>query len=130
MLWDRTRALALGTALWTMAAAGCGNPAAPDLEIAPIQVESVEVLVLESFPPQAAARVRGVVGDGCSTLHSVEQARSGSTVTLTILRERPAGAICTQIARLYDETIRLEGAFPPGRYVLRVNGLETVFTTQ
>ena len=128
MLMDRRRVLA--PALWAMAAVGCGSPAAPDLEIAPIQVESVEVLVLESFPPQAAARVRGVVGDGCSTLHSVEQARSGSTVTLTILRERPAGAICTQIARLYDETIRLEGAFPPGRYVLRVNGLETVFTTQ
>jgi hypothetical protein len=34
------------------------------------------------------------------------------------------------MARLYDETIPLEGTFPPGRYVLRVNGTETSFATE
>jgi len=102
----------------------------PDVTIDPIQIDSVDVQVQESSPPRAAARVQGVIGDGCSTLHSVEQERSGSTVTLTILRERPIDAICTQIARLYDETIPLEGTFSPGRYVLRVNDVETAFTTE
>jgi len=111
---------------------GCGsdNATTSGVEIGPIQVDSVEVQVLESSPPRAAAHVQGVIGDGCSELHSVEQERSGSTVNLTILRERPLDAVCIQIARLYDDTIPLEGTFPPGRYVLRVNSLETVFTTE
>jgi hypothetical protein len=116
--------------LAALLASGCGrpNPASSDVVIDPIQVESVEVVVAESDPPQASAHVRGVIGDGCSSLHPVEQERTGSTVVLTILRERPANAICTQIALLYDDTIRLEGTFPPGAYVLRVNGTETSFT--
>ncbi len=114
-------------ALW---ACGRSSPASGDLVIDPIQVESVEVLVQPGDPPQASAHVHGVIGDGCSSLHSVEQERTGSTVVLTILRQRPANAICIQIARLYDDTIRLEGAFPPGAYVLRVNGTETPFTTE
>ena len=98
--------------------------------IDPIHVESVEVIVQAGDPPQASAHVRGVLGDGCSSVHSVEQERSGNTVVLTILKQRPANAICIQIARLYDETIRLEGAFPPGDYVLRVNGTQTSFATK
>jgi len=119
--------------LWLSLACGCGQAdrlADPPLEISPILVDSVEVLVQESSPPRASARVQGVIGDGCSSVHSVQQVRSGSTVTLTILRERPPNAICIQIALLYDETIPLEGTFPPGRYVLRVNGIETPFTTE
>jgi hypothetical protein len=115
---------------FALAACDRSSPASSDLLIDPIQVDSVDVLVQESSPPQASAHVRGVIGDGCSSLHSVEQERSGTTVVLTILRQRPANAMCIQIARLYDDTIRLEGTFPPGRYVLRVNGVETPFTTQ
>lgn len=117
---------------WLSLACGCGQAyrlTDPPLEISPILVDSVEVLVQESSPPRASARVKGVIGDGCSSVHSVQQERSGSTVTLTILRQRPPNAICIQIALLYDETIPLEGTFPPGRYVLRVNDLETPFTT-
>ena len=127
-----TRRLAVAGLSAPLSLAGCGQPppAASDLVIQPIQVDSVDVLVQESSPPQASAHVQGVIGDGCSSLHSVEQQRSETTVVLTILRRRPADAICTQIAKLYDETIRLEGTFPPGRYVLLVNGLETSFTTQ
>jgi hypothetical protein len=108
------------------------SPAGPDsdLLIEPIQIESVEVLILESSPPQASSHVRGILGDGCSGLHSVGQQRSGNIVTVTILRERPRHAICIQIAKLYDDVIRLEGSFPPGVYQLRVNAFETTFTTQ
>jgi hypothetical protein len=60
----------------------------------------------------------------------VGQQRSGNIVTVTILRERPRHAICIQIAKLYDDVIRLEGSFPPGVYQLRVNAFETTFTTQ
>jgi hypothetical protein len=114
-----------------MALAACaGSPTSPDVVVEPIAIESVSVAVLESSPPQASAHVQGFIGDGCSDLKSVEQQRTGEVVTVTILRQRQQDAICTQIAKLYDEVIRLEGTFPPGRYVLRVNDTETVFTTE
>jgi hypothetical protein len=98
--------------------------------VEPIQIDGVEVLILESAPPQAQAHVTGVIGDGCAELDSVTQSRSGNTVTVTILRTRPREAVCTQIAKLYDETIPLEGTFPAGEYVLKVNDFSTTFTTQ
>jgi hypothetical protein len=111
-------------------AQGCSSPATPDVVIEPIQVDSVEVLIQESAPLQVSAHVTGVLGDGCATLHSVEQHRSGTTVTVTILRERPRDAVCTQIAKLYDEVIRLDGEFPPETYLLKVNAVEAGFTTR
>jgi hypothetical protein len=104
----------------------CG--ASQDLTIEPISIDSVEVLVGTSVPVTVEVQVHGVVGDGCSVLHSVQQERSGSTVTIAILRERPRDAFCTQIARLYDARIRLEGAFPSGSYLVRVNEVERAFS--
>ena len=128
MSWTR-----LGVAILALAGAplalGCGTPATPDVVTEPIQIDRVDVAILESSPPQATALVQGVIGDGCSSVHSVTQQRTGNVVTVTILRERPREAICTQIAKLYDETIRLEGTFPPGDYVLRVNSVEKPFST-
>jgi hypothetical protein len=68
-----------------------------------------------------------VVGDGCTELSGVTTARSGNSVTVTILSTRPEEAICIQIARLYDATLALPGDFPPGQYVLRVNSVEKTF---
>jgi len=106
----------------------CTSPSSPTVIVDPITIDSVSVQ-LSGDPARPVARVRGVVGDGCSSLHSVSQTRAGSAVTVTILRERPKDAICTQLAKLYDERIPLDGSFPPGRYTLRVNAFETAFET-
>lgn len=105
-----------------------GSPASPDLIIDPIQIDSVEVLVGTSVPATVDVHIQGIVGDGCSTVHSVTQVRSGSTVSITILRQRPRDAICTQIARLYDAYIRLESTFSRGSYQVRVNEVERAFS--
>ena len=128
--WRPGAMAAIGfTALLAVACAS-SNPAGAGPLVEPIQIDSVDVRILESSPPQAVAHVQGFLGDGCSEFHSLSQSRSGSTITLTILRQRPRDAICTQIAKLYDADIPLEGQYPPGRYVLRVNGVEKAFTTE
>ena len=109
--------------------AACGrSPAAPAPTpaqlIRPIQVDSVQALVQAA---QVSVRVRGVVGDGCTELASVTVIRADAGVDILILSQRPAEAICTQIARLYDETLRVAGEFAAGHYVLRVNSVETSF---
>jgi hypothetical protein len=123
------RGMALGAifALTLAATVGCGSSTAPDstrLITRPIQVDSVEVLLQEGRP---AAHVRGVIGDGCTELSAITLERAGTLVTITIVSTRPEEAICTQIAKLYDDVLRLPGDFPAGRYVLRVNTAETTF---
>ena len=95
--------------------------------VLPAQVDSVTVQLTATQPVQALARVRGVVGDGCSSLLPITQQRDGNHITLTIQRQRPAGAICIQIATLFDETVPLEGPFPPGSYQLSANDVTVGF---
>ena len=117
--------LPLGLAL-LLAVACHGTPSAPpdtSVIVRPIHVDSVEVL-LDAAP---AAHVRGIVGDGCTELDGVTQARTGSAIEITILSRRPADAICTQIAKVYDAVLPLAGAFPSGPYVVTVNGVAAPF---
>lgn len=93
-------------------------------------VETVDVRIAESFPVQVYADVTGVLGDGCTTLHAIEQSRDGNKINVAILTERPANAVCTMIAVLLEESVKLEGEFPPGRYELTVNQVTTEFEVQ
>src|SRR5690349_18246448 len=89
--------------LLVVAGVGCGGaPTEGDLVIEPISIDTVDVVVQAGTP--------------------------AAHVTVSILRQRPRDAICTQIARLYDDVIRLEGSYPAGGYLLRVNGVERPFT--
>lgn len=106
------------------------QPPARDVTIEPIQIEQVEVRIAESFPVQVFAHVTGFIGDGCSSALPAEQQREGNTITLTINRQRPTEAMCTMIAKIYDENIRLAGDFPPGEYVLKVNATTQTFSVQ
>ena len=121
---------ALAGVLLSGLCAACASVTGPDskLLIDPIQIDAVDVLLQESFPVQASAHVQGIVGDGCSELLPPVQVRAGNQIALTIQRARPRDAICTQIAKLYDETLRLEGSFPPGAYRLTVNSVVRDFT--
>jgi hypothetical protein len=109
-----------------LGAAACSAPMTapptPKTVARPIQVDSVEVVLAP-----LSTHVRGVIGDGCTELSGVSMQRSGNAVSITIWSLRPEGAICTQIAKLYDATLALPGEFPPGEYVLRVNSVEKTF---
>jgi hypothetical protein len=94
-----------------------------------IQVDSLEIVRNASSPSGLGVRVRGVVGDGCTELIlPITQEREGALVQIRILRQRPADAICTQIAKLFDQVVPLLGEFPPGRYIVRVNDSEIAFS--
>lgn len=125
MIGRSARVAVVGVVALAGAGAACGSsaPEPPRTIVRPIQIDSVDVTLA---PP--SARVRGVIGDGCTELSGVTTQRSGNTVTLTILSTRPAEAICTQIAKLYDAVLALPGDFPPGQYVVRVNSVEKTFT--
>ncbi len=92
-----------------------------------LQVDNVEVQVAESSPPQVSARVQGTLGNGCFSLGEIRQQRNGNTIEVTITTKHSGSEVCTMIAQMVDEKISLEGDFPPGEYIVRVNGIERTF---
>ena len=92
-------------------------------------IESIETLILESFPVQVHVRVRGILGDSCTTLHQITQKRVENTFTITVTTARPADAICADIITRFEESIALDVyGLPAGMYIVDVNGVRDTFT--
>lgn len=104
------------------------TPDAPgEFEYGLMGVDEVDVRVLGPAPAEVEVRVMGVLGDACTEFDSVEQARDGDTVRLTLGTRRPAEMLCAQMARVYERTVRLEGTFEVGTYRVVANGIEAAF---
>ena len=111
--------------LGSNACADAGRTGSSDTE-GLLTVQRIEVNVVRSVPSGVFVRVHGVVLNGCTVLGTVAQHRTGHTITVTI----PTHAqhhICTMMARLIDETIRLNGDFTSGSYTVNVNGVVAQF---
>jgi hypothetical protein len=94
-------------------------------------VESVDVLILESFPVQVNARVTGNLPDLCTQLGEPVQAREGNTFTVTLPTTREAGVPCAEALTPFEVTIALDVLdLPAGEYTVNVNGVTGTFTLQ
>lgn len=83
----------------------------------------VDVIVMESFPPQVELHVRGEHPDGCELPVIVEEAHNDKQITIAIYRELPPDLICPMMLQPYEQTIRLSGTFDVGvTYTFDVNG--------
>lgn len=92
-------------------------------------VESIEIMILESFPVQVNVHVTGFLGDGCTTLGEIVTRQEGETFFVSIGTQRPADAICTQIAAVFEENVPLDvNGLPAGTYQVNVNGVTDAFT--
>src|SRR5262245_32012454 len=94
-----------------------------------LKIDGIEVKIVRTpQPPHVMVRVHGLLLDGCTSLGAVSQRREANVVTLTIATKHSGAQVCTSMAKILDETIRLEGAFQPGEYVVRVNGVAHRFS--
>jgi hypothetical protein len=91
-------------------------------------IETVDAMILESFPVQISLHVTGYQPDGCTFPVQVEQTRDGNTISVKIYRILPPDIMCTMQLVPYDENIRLDGGFESGEYTIDVNG--TVVTVK
>lgn len=87
-------------------------------------VENVEVLILESFPPQLQITVTGYHPDGCRYPVQTETSIDGTDITVRIFRAVPADVVCTMNVVPYEDTLNL-GAVDPATYTLHVNDFTT-----
>lgn len=92
-------------------------------------IESVEVIIMESYPVQVSLNVIGYIPDGCEAETIITFSVAGNTHTIEIYRELPAEVGCIAIVVDYQETLYL-GAFAPGDYIFDVNGVIATATIE
>ncbi|HLF87505.1 MAG TPA: NBR1-Ig-like domain-containing protein [Anaerolineales bacterium] len=89
-------------------------------------VDSIELLIAESFPVQVFATVRGSLPDGCTTLDQIIPTREGKTFTVSITTIRPADQVCTEALVPFEENFPLDvNGLPAGTYTVVVNTTTT-----
>ncbi len=97
----------------------------------PASVESVDVVLRESFPVMVDVVTRGYLPDGCSELGEVNQQLVGNTfrVNLEARRLKDGDVMCTQALQEFEKTIALENVIgiSAGEYIVDVNGVQKTF---
>jgi hypothetical protein len=89
-------------------------------------VDSVDVLIAESFPVQANAIARGNLPDGCTTIDQIISTQDGNTFNVSITTIRPANQVCTQALVPFEESFALDvNGLPAGDYTVVVNTTAT-----
>jgi inhibitor of cysteine peptidase len=93
-------------------------------------VESISVLLLESFPLQARAVITGFVPDGCTELDEITVEYQDGTFLLTLTTRKPEGDIvCTEAIVPFEESVPLEIAgLKAGTYKVIAQDQSTEFS--
>ena len=103
--------------------------------VEPAPIESVEILVMESFPPQYGVHIVSGLPSGCAEFVSAEVVeRTGTTIRTEVLNRMPApnaAIACTMIYGMHESNVMLGSDFESGvTYTVDVNGELTEFTAQ
>ena len=115
----------------TPPANGGGAPPAGGTE-APVElqteVESIDVLILESFPVQVNAVIRGTLPDACAYVEDAIQEREGNTFRLTLQLAWHPDRRCMPAATPFEHTVALAVAgLPAGTYTVESHGATATF---
>ncbi len=93
-----------------------------------VVVDELRLNVMESFPIQVSATVKGHLADGCVVLEGIKVSRDEDTFTLTFETHREGDA-CTQALVPFEETVMLEvEGLPAGTYTVVAGEMSETFT--
>ena len=99
----------------------------------PAPIESVEVQIAESVPPQYFLLVRSGLPNGCVRFGGYEVQRDGDTVHVKVTNLKPGdkNVMCTQVYGIAENRIPLGSDFKPGKkYTVVVNDVVEAFVAQ
>ncbi len=92
-------------------------------------VESVDVMLLESFPLQVRVGVAGQLSDPCTTLGEPRVRRDGDTFRVELPTTRDPAKVCAQVLVPFETTVPLDvHGLPKGTYTVDVEGTTASFT--
>lgn len=95
-----------------------------------VYIDQVEINIMESFPLQVNAVVKGNLPDGCTkiTEHYVEKV-DDHTFEILIITQRPGDMMCTEALVPFEEIIALDvNGLPAGTYTVNAYGKTAEFT--
>lgn len=94
----------------------------------PVYIDSVDVLLLESWPVQVRVAIRGSLPTPCHFLAwDLGEADGDGRIVLSVFSTVDMDQVCIQVLHPFQQTIDA-GSFTSGSYVLVVNGVEYPFT--
>jgi len=94
----------------------------------PVFVDSVEILLLESWPVQVRVLLKGHLPTPCHTLGwDLGEPDADGRIVLDLFSTADPDEICIQMLQAFEQTIDI-GSFTSGSYVLVVDGVEYPFT--
>lgn len=95
-------------------------------------VESLEILLLESFPLQAQAIISGYTPDGCTEIDEITVERDQQEFIINVITRRPSGDVaCTQALVPFEETVDLDiEGLEAGTYTVIAQDQEATFTLE
>lgn len=92
-------------------------------------VDSIDIMMLESFPVQVNVVARGNLPDSCTQIDDAIAQRTDDVFRVVITTIRPPDAVCTQGLVPFEESISLDVAgLPAGAYTVNVNDVSGTFT--
>ncbi len=92
-------------------------------------VDSVEVLILESFPVQIHVSAQGFLPDSCTQIDDIIVQQEGQLFGVAMTTVREPEQVCAQALVPFEESIPLDVlGLPAGTYTVAVNGVEGSFT--
>ena len=107
-------------------------PFPTQLELAPI--ESAEIVVAESFPPQYFVAIVSGLPNGCVEFERIDLTRDGTTIQIDVWNRVPeptAEIACTLVFGLADHNVALGSDFEPGvEYTVQINDITRSFVAQ
>lgn len=100
---------------------GAGPPTGEDGVRGPVYLDETELLVMESYPVQAALRLKGQLPTPCHQLRWQVADPAAGAIEVEVYSIAPLGPDCIQVLEAFEETIPL-GAIAGGPYAVTVNG--------
>jgi hypothetical protein len=97
----------------------------------PAPIESVEVLVLESFPVQVNVKISGYLPTPCHKLGAISTSRpDANTFQIDVPMSLPSpDQVCIEVIEPFEQTVSLDVAgLKAGTYTVKVNDITEQFT--
>jgi inhibitor of cysteine peptidase len=99
----------------------------------PAPIESIDVLILESFPVQYNVEIVSGLPSGCAEFERYEVKRDGTAIEIIAWNTMPASddVACTMIYGYQEGTVSLGSDFEPGtEYTVTAGDLTETFVAQ
>jgi inhibitor of cysteine peptidase len=102
----------------------------PDVVGGNVFIDSVDVLILESFPVQVQAVVQGNLPDGCTDIEEVrvDHEEGSNLFEITVVTHRDPELMCTMALVPFEENVSLDVlGLSAGTYTVDAHGVTGTF---